>query len=245
MIRVRSLVVRPGGFEALRGVDLHVARGEIVGLVGPASAGKSTLLKTLCGLHSPASGEAVVDGVDLTRTDRKSLAELRARIGFCFQNLALFDAMDVTRNVAFTLVRRGVPEAEAHERAREQLRAVGLGAAVEKMPHELSGGMKRRLALARAMVSRPAVGLYDDPFVGLDPVACARIANLIAKAHEEAGGATLVAAGDPQPLFAVAHRLVLLDEGRVVVDLPASEFRPETNPAVARYLGRITEEAAA
>src|SRR5690606_32404818 len=114
---------------------------------------------------------------------------------------------------------RGVALPEARGRAQAQLKAVGLEAALDKLPHELSGGMKRRLALARAMVAAPEIALFDDPFVGLDPVACSRIARLIAQAHERDGGVTLVAAGDPAPLFAVADRLVLIENGRVVVDL--------------------------
>lgn len=236
MIDARDVVVRFGSREALSGVSLHVARGELVGVVGPAAGGKSVLLKVLCGLVAPDAGQVSVGGVDVRACSRNELATLRGRIGFCFQNLALFDRLDVTTNVAFALQRRGVPEAEARARAEAQLRAVGLAAALHKFPHELSGGMKRRLALARAMVSRPAIGLFDDPFVGLDPVACARIARLIAKTHAEHGEATIVAAGDPAPLLAVARRLVLIVDGRVLADLPVEQFTPAAHPAVARYL---------
>ena len=237
MIEARDVTVVLGGRAALDNVSLKVGRGELIGIVGAAGSGKTVLLKTLCLLHAPQSGSVLLDGQDLTAFSRAELAAVRARLGFSFQNLALFDSLNAASNVDFGLIRRGVPEAEARERARAQLKAVGLAAAEAKLPHELSGGMKRRLALARAMVSRPEVGLYDDPFVGLDPVACARIARLISRSHAEIGGMTLVAAGDPTPLFDVASRLILLEEGHIVVDLPSAEFRASGHPAVARYLG--------
>jgi phospholipid/cholesterol/gamma-HCH transport system ATP-binding protein len=237
MIEGRQLTVSFAGLTALDDVSFLAARGELVGLVGAAAAGKTVLLKTLCLLYQPDAGEVWLEGANLTGASSAQLAEARGRLGFAFQNLALFDSLDATANVALALLRRGVPEPEARERAEAQLKAVGLAAAGAKLPHELSGGMKRRLALARAMVSKPAVGLYDDPFVGLDPVACARIARLIARSHAEIGGTTVIAAGDPSPLFDVADRLVLMERGRIVADLPAKEFRPENHPAVARYLG--------
>lgn len=237
MIAAEALGVRFGARPALEEVTLRAARGEIVGVVGAASSGKTVLLKSLCLLVRPTTGRVVLDGVDLGALSLDALAAQRARLGFAFQNLALFDRLTATENVAFALERRGVPAAEAQARAREQLQAVGLAHAAEKLPHELSGGMKRRLALARAMVARPAVALYDDPFVGLDPVACARIARLVARAHAESGGATVVAAGDPGPLFEVAHRLVLLERGRIAAELSAGEFSRSDLPAVRRYLG--------
>lgn len=238
MIAAESLTVRFGARTALDGVSLTAARGEIVGVVGSAAAGKSVLLKSLCHLVAPSEGRVVFDGLELGRLSAARLGEVRQRIGFAFQNLALFDRSTATENVSFVLERRGVPTEEARARAEAQLKAVGLALATERYPHEMSGGMRRRLALARAMVSRPELALYDDPFVGLDPVACARIARLVAAAHAESGGTTLVAAGDPAPLFDVAHRLVLLVEGRLVADLPAAAFADATVPAIRAYLGR-------
>ncbi len=237
MIDAVDVTVRYGPRTALANAALTVPRGEVVGLVGVAGSGKSTLLKALCLLERPVSGRILLDGRDLVTMRRPELAEIRGRFGFCFQNLALFDRLDATGNVAFALVRRGVPRPEAEERARAQLRAVGLEAATRKYPHEMSGGMRRRLALARAMVARPDVGLFDDPFTGLDPVACARIAALIEGAHRLAGGVTIVAAGDPSPLVGICHRLVLMEAGRIVADLSPSAFLSSDEPAVRRYLG--------
>lgn len=237
MIETRGITVRFGDVEAISCIDFSVRRGELVGVVGGAAAGKTVLLKALCLLVPVTEGRVLLEGQDLTAGPADRIARERSRIGFCFQNLALFDQVDVAENVAFPLVRRGVSHAEARVRAEAQLKAVGLGAATTKYPHELSGGMKRRLALARAMVARPEIAIFDDPFVGLDPVACARIARLVAAAHAEAGGVTVVAAGDPAPLFDVVDRLVLMEGGRIVADLPPSRFTPQAGPAVARYLG--------
>jgi len=237
VIDVRGVTVRFGARAALRGASLHAGRGELVGIVGPAAAGKTVLLKTICLLHRPDEGELVVDGIDLIHASPAETARLRSRVGFAFQNLALFDRLDAVENVAFVLKRRGIAPEEARERAAEQLRQVGLAAALEKLPHELSGGMKRRLALARALVSRPEIALFDDPFVGLDPVACARIARLVATSHRTMGGVTLVAAGDPAPLLDVADRVVLMSDGAIEADLPARDFADAAG-AVARFLGR-------
>lgn len=237
MLEAHALTVVLGGRTALDRVSFRVAPGELIGIVGAAASGKTVLLKTLCLLHEPTSGRVLLDGVDLHTLSRSDLAQARARIGFGFQNLALFDSLDAATNVAFGLIRRGMAPPEARERAEAQLKAVGLAGAGAKLPHELSGGMKRRLTLARALVARPEVGLFDDPFVGLDPVACARIARLIAQSHAEVGGVTIVAAGDPAPLFDVANRLILLEEGRAAVDMPSGELRSSMNPAVRRYLG--------
>lgn len=238
LIDARDVTVRFDARAAVSGASLQVRRGELVGVVGASAAGKSVLLKALCGLEAADAGTIMVGGVDVRGCSRSELAALRRRIGFCFQNLALFDRIDVTANVAFALERRGVSVEEARTRAQAQLKAVGLEAACDKQPHELSGGMKRRLALARAMVANPEIALFDDPFVGLDPVACARIARLIAHAHARNGGVTLVAAGDPAPLFAVADRLVLVENGRLVIDQPARDFEQSSHDAVVRYLGR-------
>lgn len=238
LVDARNVTVTFGERQALSNASIHVERAEFVGVVGASASGKSVLLKALCALVPVTSGDIFVGGVDVRSCGRKQLAALRSRIGFSFQNLALFDRIDVTANVSFALERRGVPKEEARARAQAQLKAVGLEAACDKQPHELSGGMKRRLALARAMASEPEIGLFDDPFVGLDPVACARIARLIARSHERTGGATIVAAGDPVPLFAVADRLVLLEAGKVVANLTAAEFESSRMASVVSYLGR-------
>jgi ABC-type transporter Mla maintaining outer membrane lipid asymmetry ATPase subunit MlaF len=238
LLSLSRLTVRFGLDIALDDVTLAFGPGELVGLVGGAGAGKSVLLKTACGLVAPAAGTVSLLGIDLAQAPRERLAWVRRDVGFCFQNLALFESLDAAANVAYGLVRQGVEEGEARRRAIARLKAVGLEAAVDKRPGQLSGGMRRRLALARAMVAGPKVGLYDDPFTGLDPVACARIAALIRRAHDEVGGLTIVAASDPAPLLAVCDRFVLLDAGGCAFDGPVEAFARADAAVVRRYLGR-------
>lgn len=224
MIALEGVSVSYAGLRVLRGVSLRVNAGEIVGLVGAAGCGKSTVVKVLCGLRTPDEGRARLDGVDLSHASPAELSAAQGAFGVAFQNLALFDRLSVEENVALPLRRRGVGEDEALSRARRQLAAVGLADAGAKLPHELSGGMRRRAALARALVGEPRACLFDDPFTGLDPVACARIARLIATGTRERGAATLVAASDPAPLLALCDRLLLLDGGVIAFDGPPGEF---------------------
>ena len=202
---------------ALEAASLRLQAGEVTALVGGHGAGKTVLLKIACGLLRPDAGEVFFDNQDLSKLTEASLRPLRLRFGVAFQNLALFDRLTLLDNVAHPLLRRGHAREAAQERARAQLAAVGLAGSEHKLPHELSGGMRRRAALARALVADPEVCLFDDPFTGLDPVASARIARLISQAARRTPPpAVLVAAADPAPLEGIAQRLIHLDAGRVI-----------------------------
>jgi phospholipid/cholesterol/gamma-HCH transport system ATP-binding protein len=216
LLELKGVALRP----ALEAVDLKLERGRIVALLGDAGCGKTPLLKIACGLLRPDAGEVWLRGegppADLARATEAELLPLRLHFGVAFQNLALFDRMTLLDNVIHPLRRRGTPLEEARERAVAQLAAVGLSGSEAKLPHELSGGMRRRAALARALVAEPEVCLFDDPFTGLDPVACARIARLIALAvRRKPAPAVLVAAADPAPLRALADEVVVLERGNV------------------------------
>jgi phospholipid/cholesterol/gamma-HCH transport system ATP-binding protein len=196
---------------ALLAVDLRVERGRVTALLGRTGTGKTLLIKIGCGLVRPASGQVLLDGRDLALASERELRPLRLRFGVAFQNLALFDRLTLLQNVAHPLVRRGVPQKEADARAAAQLAAVGLAGSERKLPHQLSGGMRRRAALARALVADPEVCLFDDPFTGLDPVASARIARLIAQAaRRDPPPAVLVASADPAPVASIADSVVRL-----------------------------------
>ncbi len=209
--------------EILRGVSLRVEQGEIVGLVGAAGAGKSSVVKILCGLRPPESGSVFLGDRDLAHLAPAALRRAQSGFGVAFQNLALFDRLTIEDNVALPLLRRGMPNADALNAARKQLTAVGLAEAYTKLPRALSGGMRRRAALARALIGDPPACLFDDPFTGLDPVACARIGRLIATTRAR-GAATLVASSDPTALTPICDRMLLLENGTIVFDGPPAAF---------------------
>jgi phospholipid/cholesterol/gamma-HCH transport system ATP-binding protein len=245
MIELRDVTVRFGGRAALEGVTVAFRAGELCALLGGPGSGKTTLIKVACLLLRPESGAVLVDGADLAAKSERELGRVRARFGVAFQNLGLFDALTVVDNVALPLARRGVAEAEARARAAAALRSVGLAGAEEKRPAQLSGGMKRRAAFARAVVAEPSFSLYDDPFTGLDPVACARIGQLIARLHRARSACTVVAASDPRPLLPLCDRAVLIEAGRVVFDGTPAELQASAAAEVRRYLGSVPPGAAA
>jgi phospholipid/cholesterol/gamma-HCH transport system ATP-binding protein len=224
-IRCERLTVRYRGRTVLDDVSVDVRGGEILGVVGPGGSGKSVLLKSFPRLIEPTLGRVLVDGVDLAGLDRGGLAAAREQIGYLFQNYALFDFMTVLDNVAFPL-RQGahVSDAEAVRRATERLADVGLARAVAQFPRELSGGMKKRVALARATVTEPAIALYDDPTAGLDPVTSSRIFKLIKEMHGRVpGAASVIVSHDVDRMFPICDRFIAIVGGRLVFDGSAAE----------------------
>ncbi len=210
-VAASSLTVRYDQLLALDGVSLEVAPGTKVVIWGPAGSGKTTLLKALAGLHRPSSGHVEWGERDISGLTAAQRRERQAEFGMVFQSDALFDSMTVLGNVLLPLEKRGVPAAEARERANEALHRVGLFAAASKHPEALSGGMKKRCGVARAIVSRPSVLLADDPFAGLDPATEASIAELLLEVSQ---GRTLIAAL-PDPVDTLpADRALRLVEGR-------------------------------
>jgi len=210
-----------GGRVVLDGVSLTLRPGELVGLIGPGGHGKSVLLKTLPLLVRPDAGRVLFRGEDALRFGARRLGAMRREFGYLFQNYALFDSMSVFDNVAFPLRRAGVPEAEVAARVPRCLQRVGLSAAARLYPDELSGGMKKRVGLARAVVAQPPVALYDDPSAGLDPVTSSKIFRLVAELHAARPEAvTVVVSHDIDRMRAVCQRYVMLQGGRVVFDGP-------------------------
>jgi phospholipid/cholesterol/gamma-HCH transport system ATP-binding protein len=222
----------------LDGVDLRLQPGETLGLIGPGAGGKSVLLKLLCGLVRADGGTVEVFGQDMGSGDEDALMKVRARIGMLFQNNALFDFMTVGDNVAFPLVRLGNVEAgEIRARVADRLRAVGLAGSEDKLPNQLSGGMKKRVALARAMIARPPLVLFDEPTAGLDPVTTSKIYDLL-RAERDATGATVVAvSSDVEALLRFAPRMAMLHRGKIRYDGPAAQIR-DTDDAVVRQFVR-------
>ena len=204
-------------------VDLAIDRGETFGLIGPAASGKSVLLKLICQLLAPDAGAISV--------------EQGAQIGMLFQNNALFDFMTVGENVAFPLVRQGGVEArEIDRRVSERLRAVGLAGSEKKYPNELSGGMRKRAALARAVIARPPIVLFDEPTAGLDPVTTSKIYDLL-RAERDATGATVIAvSSDVDALRAFAPRMGMLYQGALRYNGPTSAIADSEDPVVRQFV---------
>ena len=241
MIRLRGV---HKSFEEplLQDLDLHLGKGEIFGLVGPAASGKSLLLKLICGLVLPDRGTVEVDGEELGQLDEPRLQEVRTRIGMLFQNNALFDFMTGGENVAFPLVRRGeLGEEEIEKRVRQRLRAVGLAGSENKLPAELSGGMKKRAAIARATVARPPIVIYDEPTAGLDPVTTAKIYDLLRADQAETGATVIAVSSDVEGLRGFARTMGMIYGGRLRYDGPAAAIADSDDPVVRQFVRGETE----
>ncbi len=201
--------------DALRDVDLSLARGEFVALVGPSGSGKSTLLNLIGGLDRPSSGEVWIDAVELSASDERTLTRhRREHVGFVFQTFNLLPRLTAEENVALPLMFAGVPERERRQRARALLQRVGLGPRLGHRPTQLSGGEQQRVAIARAMVGEPALILADEPTGNLDTVTGAEIMGLLKELNEERRVTVLVVTHDPE-VAAYAGRIVTLRDGQV------------------------------
>lgn len=227
----------------LAGVDLTVETGETLAIVGPSGTGKSVLLKTTIGLIVPDRGDVVLDGESVYFSGRGTLERIRRKVGYVFQNAALFDSMTVFDNVA-----QGLPEQELRTlNRREVVRRVGEAlehvnldpaAVLGKLPAELSGGMRKRVGLARAIVGRPEILLYDEPVTGLDPVNAAIVHRLIARLAEELGVTSVVVTHEIEGALAISDRVALLERGRIRFIGTPSEFRESDDPMVRAFLDR-------
>jgi phospholipid/cholesterol/gamma-HCH transport system ATP-binding protein len=241
MIEVHNLVKRFGKQTVLNGVEFEVREGETVALLGPSGTGKSVLLKTIIGLIKPDQGTVYIDGKDVCKLNRKELSELRSRIGYVFQNGALFDSMDVFENV-----RLGITDQDKYtdlpyvrERIAEVIRLVNLPAdTIDKFPAQLSGGMRKRVGIARAIAGSPKYLLYDEPTSGLDPVNADIIDGLVQRLDHELGVTSVMVTHDVRGAFRVADRLALLSEGKIVMQGTPQEFLESKNEKVREFLER-------
>lgn len=244
MIELRSVHKRFGEQIVLDGVNFDVREGETVALLGPSGSGKSVLLKHINGLIRPDAGTIVVDGELVSTLPRSDLARLRTRIGYVFQNGALFDSMDVYENVRLGLSDETQFRDEAFARARvaECLKLVNLPPeTVEKFPAQLSGGMRKRVGIARAIAGAPKYLLYDEPTSGLDPVNADIIDELVKRLDRELGVTSVMVTHDVRGAFNVADRLALLSDGKIVLQGTPEEFRQSTDPKVKAFLERDFE----
>jgi phospholipid/cholesterol/gamma-HCH transport system ATP-binding protein len=227
----------------LAGVELSIARGETISVVGHSGTGKSVLLKTTIGLIQPDYGDVVVDGDSVARANRKTLARIRRKVGYVFQNAALFDSMSVFENVAQGLSddeQRELGDRRLMSEVSSALEHVNLDPAkvLAKLPSELSGGMRKRVGIARAIVGRPEILLYDEPVTGLDPVNGTVVHRLIAQLAEEMGVTSIIVTHDIEGTLPISDRVAMLDHGRVRFVGTADEFRDSDDALVRAFLER-------
>ena len=236
-ISVRGVRKSFGDQRVLDGIDLDVEKGKITVIIGKSGGGKSVLMKHLIGLLKPDEGEILIDGVDITRLKERELNEVRKKFGMLFQEAALFDSMSVEENVAFPLREHThLSSREIDRIAGERLRQVGLFGASEKMPSELSGGMKKRVGLARALALDPEIVLFDEPTSALDPVISLTIEDLIKETQMRLKKTYVVISHDILGMFRIADRVAMLYEGRIVEVGTPYEIRGSNHPAVREFM---------
>ncbi len=246
MILLRDVHKRFGSQVVLEGVNLDVQEGETLALLGPSGTGKSVLLKHIIGLIRPDSGIVKVDDEDVGKLRRKELAALRSRIGYVFQNGALFDSMSVFENVRLGITDEDKfrDEDYARERVAGCLKLVNLAPEVmTKFPAELSGGMRKRVGIARAIAGSPKYLLYDEPTSGLDPVNADVIDSLVKRLDNELGVTSVMVTHDVRGAFRTADRLALLTGGKIVQQGTQEEFLKSNNPKVQEFLERDFPDA--
>ncbi len=243
MIEVRKLTKSFAGRTVLHGVDLTVEEGKTLVVLGRSGCGKSVILRHLIGLMKPDAGDVLVDGEDIIGLPERKLISVRRKIGMLFQSAALFDSMSVEANLAFPLREQGLhDEREIDARIAEALDMVELAGEQHKMPADLSGGMRKRVGLARTIVGRPRCVLYDEPTTGLDPITSDSINHLIRRLQRRLGVTSIVVTHDMKTAFHCADRVALLHEGRVHFDGSVEALRASTDPVITDFIvGRSGE----
>lgn len=237
MIRLRGLRKRLGRKQVLDGVDLEIPTGCTMVVMGQSGTGKSVLLKHIIGLMRPDEGAIEVDGTELTSLRERDLDEVRKRFGMLFQGSALFDSLSVGENVALPMREHtAMRESEIRARVAERLEWVGLTGIEEMKPASLSGGMRKRVGLARAIAIDPAYILYDEPTTGLDPIMSDVINRLIRSLQQRIGVTSIVVTHDLHSAFSVGDRMAMLHEGRVVFTGSAEETRTTSDPRVRQFI---------
>jgi phospholipid/cholesterol/gamma-HCH transport system ATP-binding protein len=248
MIEIRGLEKRFGRKVVLDGLDLTVPRGKNTVVIGGSGTGKSVLIKCVVGLLRADAGEILIGGEDVTKMDERELVRVRRKFGMLFQGAALFDSMNVGENVAFALRRlRLYPERQIRDVVEEKLSMVGLRDIQHLMPAELSGGMKKRVGLARAIASEPEILLYDEPTTGLDPIMADVINDLIISLRELLGVTSISITHDMASAYKIADHIAMLYKGKIVEVGTPEEIRNTRNPVVSQFVegravGPITAE---
>jgi phospholipid/cholesterol/gamma-HCH transport system ATP-binding protein len=226
-----------GAQTVLNNLCLEVPKGRITAVIGPSGEGKSVLLKQIIGLEKPDRGQVIVDGSDITLLGRSDLNRVREKFGMLFQNAALFDSLTVFENVAFPLEEKTrLTREQIRTKAHEALEHVGLSGIDHKYPDELSGGMKKRVGLARALLLDPQIILFDEPTTGLDPIICRAIHQLISDTHRVFGITAVIVSHEIPEIFDISHRVAMLYRGEIIEEGPTEEIRNSRNPVVRQFI---------
>jgi len=237
VIKINDLHKTFASQKVLDGVNLEIKRGEITVIIGKSGGGKSVLMKHLIGLLKPDSGEIWIEGSDITKLNEKDLYEVRKKFGMLFQEAALFDSMNVIDNVAFPVREHTkLPEKEILRMAQERLRNVGLAGFDSKMPSELSGGMRKRVGLARALILAPDIILFDEPTSALDPITALTILDLIKETQERFQKTYVVISHDILGMFRIAHKVAMLYNGRIIEFGTPKEIRQSKKEEIKEFL---------
>src|SRR5438477_7448272 len=236
-IVIENLHKKFGDQMVLNGISLQVDPGETVAVLGRSGTGKSVLLKLIIGLQPSDSGSVTIEGQQVTGLDVKQLNEVRKKIGFLFQQAALYDSLTVEENVAFPLSRHAtMSDADRNKRVRELLGSVGMDQDLKKMPSELSGGMQKRVGLARALALDPNILLFDEPTAGLDPITATEIGKLIAGLRDGRHLTAVVVTHDVRVARMFSDRFILIDQGKPVIEGTYDELRKSRDPMVREFL---------
>jgi phospholipid/cholesterol/gamma-HCH transport system ATP-binding protein len=242
MIEVRELKKNFGSHRVLDGVNFRVEKGESIVIIGASGGGKSILLKHLIGLLQPDEGDVLIDGESIARKNERELLKVRRKFGMLFQSAALFDSMTVEENVSFVLRReRKLSPAEITDRVAEVLEMVDLEGTQQKKPAELSGGMRKRVGLARAIVYQPEILLYDEPTTGLDPIVADSIDHLILRVVERLKVTSIVVTHDMRSARLVGKRMLMLHEGKIYTSGTPDEIFASKDPIIYRFVNGISD----
>jgi phospholipid/cholesterol/gamma-HCH transport system ATP-binding protein len=237
IISIKNLTITFGTKNVIDGLDLDVNCGETLAIIGPSGTGKSTILKVLIGLLAPTSGEVLIEGTDVAHFSEEEWNQLRQKMGMVFQYSALFDFLSVGENIAFGMRQHlHLPEEKIKARVTSLLEMVGLTEAKDQFPSELSGGMKKRVGLARALATEPEILLYDEPTAGLDPLRTMSISRLIRKTQQQMKVTSLLVTHDMESTFVAADRIAMLDKGKIIAIGTVEEIRNSSNPVVRGFI---------
>lgn len=237
LIKVRNLHQSFGSHRVLQGVDLDIYPNETVCLLGTSGGGKTVLVKHMIGLMQPQQGSIEIDGLDITKMGERELSSVRRKMSMMFQNGALFDSLNVAQNIAFPLREEGIKDIdELNKRVSEVLDIVDLSGQEEKMPSDLSGGMQKRVALARAIVVRPECICYDEPHAGLDPITAQKIDKLIKRLQQDHGITNIVITHELRSVFRIADRIIFIKDGKVYWQGSPDQIKASSDPTLLEFI---------